>query len=116
MESTRDIELKLNKIYEILHPLQKAVDEAVSRIGGIAESVEEKGIEETDAGELRSISSRLFNAADEITYCADDEVPYLATLLSERFEHDSTHCHGCDEPYTVAVGNDERQLDHRGCQ
>jgi len=115
MESTRVIELKLNKIYENLHPLQKTVAEVVSRIGGIGESIEVSGIAETDAEELRTISSRLLDAADELAHWADDEPPYLATLLRERFEHDSTHCGACDEPLMISAGDDERRIDHREC-
>jgi len=116
MKTTKQIESELNKTYENLNGLRKAVNSAVDRIGGVCHGVEFYGISKEDSSLVDLAAKELLGAADSILGYADDDLPHLATLLRERFEHDQEHCGVCDEPLAVSVGDDERELDHRRCQ
>jgi len=115
MKSTKEIELEINEVYEKLNSLRKAVNTAVDQIGGVCHSLKYYQLEEKDSSVVDSSAKELFEAADSIWFLADDDVPYIASLLREHYEYDQEYCGACDEPFVVSVGDDERQISHKRC-
>ena len=116
MNTTKQIEEELKDFYKRLSELRTTIDNAVDKIGGVSDSIIMHGIEDEDPILIQKAVKQLFNAADSLSFEADDCGPHLARLIKEQNDSLKGICDFCGEAFEYIEGDNVVVTNHKHCR